>query len=159
MVKQNRKKSNRPVSDSIWELNPDFEQAVAEEKDVVKTFDMKDYYERSDRRAKEHQENFIKFIMDATASDATIFVPVYMAVENYVSEIEHIKAENTDIKVKYGLTIFHERPENVTFGQDGYFTESSELFLSKVKDIVFTGGSLDGYEDIDAAVEEGIQML
>ena len=159
MGKEKRKTSDRLVTDNMWDLNPDFELAVFEMEDVEKMPYMEDYYERMDRWSKEHQEIYLKFIMDATASEAAIFVPVYMAVENYVNEIERIKDENTDIHVKYGLTVFRERPENITFAQGEYFTESSEAFLNKVKDIVFTGGSPEGYEDIDSAVEEGIRNL
>lgn len=177
MRRENRRYSDRPVPEGALDIlyviddmedagaakedekTPDFDQAVREEEPLEGEEVLQDYYVRNARFAKEHLEVFLDYIIDGTISFSKIFVPVYQAIESSVFEIERIKEENAEITMKYGLTVFRRTAEGIRFSNGDYFTESAEEFLDQVKEITFTGGSVDGYENIDQAVETGIRIV
>ena len=114
--------------------------------------------ERWKRKQKEKKHIFISFLIDGSFSFSKIFVAIYYALKHMFGEIEDKIGNSADYKVHYGLTVLHDEPENIQFS-DGYFTTDKNEMLGKIRNIVFKGGSTDGYEDLHAGISECLRNL
>ena len=110
------------------------------------------------RQDEEHNCILLEGLFDGTLSFSKVFPAVYRGVDTCVHKIAVAKREHPSMVIKYGLTVFNDQVERIRF-RDGYFTEDEEEFLEAVRNITFKGGSADGREKINEAIEEGIRVL
>lgn len=93
------------------------------------------------------------FVIDGTASMASLYPAVYLAISKFVEWIKRY-----EVKPMMGITVIRsgeEEPVHVLTFEDGeYYTEDTALFLKKVKYLSLYGGSFDGNE----TVEEGLYV-
>ncbi len=101
---------------------------------------------------------FLEYVVDGTYSFSTVFPAVYRAIKVSVEKMQKACKTYQGIRIKYGLTVIHDNIHTVRF--DGKpFTEDGNRFLGGLEDIKFSGGSADGKEKINEAVEAGIRVL
>lgn len=176
--KEAERKNNRKVDESDLEIPKEFLEEN-EEEDFVEAFQkeepeptvripeeknhgeeeiVQDYSGFWVRQDEEHNCIFLEYLFDGTLSFSKVFPSVYGGVSSCVHKIAVVKREHPSMVIKYGLTVFRDRVEKIHF-RDGYFTESEDEFLEAVRNITFKGGSADGREKINEAIEEGIRVL
>lgn len=114
--------------------------------------------ERYIRKQQEKKNIFIGLLIDGTLSFSKIFVSIYFALKYMFDEIDDKIGNSAEFKVHYGLTVLHNTPETIQFGNN-YFTTSKEEMLKKIREIEFRGGSLDGHENLQAGIEECLRNL
>lgn len=114
---------------------------------------------KANRYKIEHNELYLEFVIDGTSSFREIFVPVYRAISKAVGKIKTVVSKVENSKVKYGLTIMGDQPKGKRHSDGSWYTESSEVFLKSLTKIQFTGGSLDGYENLNGSIESALRKL
>ena len=103
----------------------------------------------------------IMTIFDGTPSFAAVFPRIYSVYEEFIQRIRELKKELPDVIVKYGLLVFGAEGEGfrrAEFG-DSYFTADEAKLFESIRNIQFQGGALDGKEDVNGAIREGIRIL
>lgn len=110
-------------------------------------------------KMEEHNHIYINTIWDATLSASQIFKPLYRAYEAGIREIQMLQNEYKNIVVKYGLTYLNTDVRTVQYQNGTSFTEDAEEFLQSIRHMKFAGGSLDGIENFNDAIESGIRTI
>ena len=91
------------------------------------------------------------FVIDGTASMASLYAGVYIAVMKFLEWIKRY-----EVKPMLGLTIIRSQQGQpaaaVEFEPGVYYTEDSARFLKKVKYLSLYGGAEDGREEIEEAL-------
>lgn len=105
------------------------------------------------------KEILLEIVIDGTFSFSTIYSVVFYMLEQLIASLEHKKEEYKGAVIKYGLTVFHEEAEPVTFSDGEYFTESEKEFLDELRNIKFFGGSVTGREDLNGAIDQALCIL
>lgn len=107
------------------------------------------------KRLSEEKENaytlYWDFVIDGTASMASLYPAVYLAVTKFVEWMKRY-----EVKPMLGITVIRsdeEEPAQVMeFEPGSCYTEDTALFLKKVKYLSLYGGSEDGNEMIGEAL-------
>lgn len=90
------------------------------------------------------------FVIDGTASMASLYPAVYLAINKFVEWIKRY-----EVKPMLGITVIRsgeEEPAQALTFEDAYYTEDVALFLKKVKYLPLYGGSADGNEAVEEAL-------
>ena len=107
------------------------------------------------KRLGEEKENaytlYWDFVIDGTASMASLYPAVYLAVSKFVEWMKRY-----EVRPMLGITVIRSEEEEpvhvLTFEEGAYYTEDTALFLKKVKYLSLYGGSEDGGETIEEAL-------
>lgn len=114
------------------------------------------------KRLGEEKENaytlYWDFVIDGTASMASLYPAVYLAASKFVEWMKRY-----EVKPMLGITVIRsEREEPVhvlTFEDGAYYTDDTALFLKKVKYLSLYGGSENGEESIEEALYVSIKKF
>lgn len=98
------------------------------------------------------------FVIDGTASMASLYPAVYLAVSKFVEWMKRY-----EVKPMLGITVIRSGEEEpaqaLEFESGSYYTEDTALFLKKVKYLSLYGGSDDGTETIEEALYTSIHKF
>ncbi len=108
--------------------------------------------------SQEHNYVYLNTIWDATYSASEIFKPLYYAYKKCVEIFKNLHAQYESVVMKYGLTVLNTDVEAVKFQNGSHFTEDADEFLEALLNMRFEGGSSDGVEAFNEAIEEGIRI-
>ena len=107
------------------------------------------------KRLGEERENaytlYWDFVIDGTASMASLYPAVYLAVSKFIEWMKRY-----EVKPMLGLTVIRSEEgnpaEKIVFDKDSYYTGDSSLFLKKVKYLSLYGGAPEADEKIGEAL-------
>lgn len=107
------------------------------------------------KRLGEEKENaytlYWDFVIDGTASMASLYPAVYLAVSKFVEWMKRY-----DVKPLLGITVIRSEKEEpaqiVSFENGAAYTEDTALFLKKVKYLSLYGGMENGEEMVKEAL-------
>lgn len=103
---------------------------------------------------------YITIILDKTISMTTIYAKVYSKLKIIIDFItKEAKRFRNTIQIKWGIVyITEEEPEVQTF-YEGNYTISASKLKEVLRTVEFEGGSRDGRENINGAVEKTLQLF
>lgn len=136
------------------ELKPQVEHAA----DTVKPEPEEDAF--YDIPAK--QTIYIKLVLDSTISMSMLYPYIYSRLSRLVVNLDkklHRLRQKGCVGLKWGITLItDDKPETVKFSNKT-FTSSTSQIDTALKNIVFHGGTEDGYENVTGAIEQAIKDL
>lgn len=114
------------------------------------------------RRVGEEKENaytlYWDFVVDGTASMASLFPAVYFAAGRFLDWMKRY-----DVKPMLGITVIRSMPEEpiekLEMEPGSYYTEDGALFLKKLKYLPLYGGSDDGEESVEEALMASLEKF
>ncbi len=101
----------------------------------------------------------IGIIMDGTLSFTTVYPKIYYVMEQLLYGLQSARQKYKGIEVEYALTILHDAPEVYTFSNGDFFTISETEVINVLRELEFYGGSADGYEDLEEAINQTLMIL
>lgn len=104
------------------------------------------------KRLERERENaytlYWDFVIDGTASMASLYPAVYLAIGKFLEWMKRY-----EVKPMLGITVIRsmegQPAEAIEFAQDHYFTDDQALFLKKIKYLSLHGGADDGREKME----------
>lgn len=103
---------------------------------------------------------FLDIIIDGTCSNAIYFKCLYESFCVLAGKLMiEMRSDNRCFSINWGITIIRQnQSEWVTF-EEGIFTDSIQKVLEKLRQLIFYGGSSDGYEEIDHAISKSLDKF
>lgn len=94
---------------------------------------------------------YLDFVIDGTASMASLYAGVYIAVMKFLEWIKRY-----EVKPMLGITVIRSMAGQpavaLEFEPGMYYTDDTAVFLKKLKYLSFYGGSDDGREEVEEAI-------
>ena len=104
-------------------------------------------------------EVFVETAMDVSLTGQTYFPAMYLAMQELIGTVEQAKEVYPNVVVKYGLTMFHEELQEIVSFEEGPFTENGQEYLKHLRAARFSGGSEDGYENLNEGLSYSVDKL
>lgn len=103
----------------------------------------------------------IMIILDATSSFACIFPRIYDVLKSFFERLQRWKGVYTNVSIVYGLLSFGEDRTKIRIYkfEDSYFIQDWFKFYEKIEEIEFCRGAENGKEDINEALQSGLDIL
>lgn len=112
------------------------------------------------QKQEEKRQIYVNIVIDGSYSFSTIYRTVYRGIQSLIHEVAEVARQYGRKDVCWGLTIVYQQPINVRFGGNvGYYTKDTREFLAALRSVIFMGGSFDGRENINEAMESAIRSL
>lgn len=140
----------------------DFGKRVSETKEVIKKADDRRRIREDRHMVGEENNIFLNCVLDGTYSFSKVFPAVYNVLNKVVHEL-HLQEKdvrNRKVVFHYGLTWFDgKNAHSVTYEEGSMFTIDPNRFLESVRSLVFRGGNVDGYENVNMGIQKAILAL
>lgn len=98
-------------------------------------------------------------VLDATLSFSVVYGQIYYLIEHLLINLKKLKKDKCDIDISYSVVLLHDKPENMRFSGKRSISKDEDEVLRSLADISFYGGSDDGHEELNSALNLQLKTI